>query len=59
MVSIGTIYRCQNCQTEVEVLNVQATGGPLVCCEIEMKEVDDFDKIYEKEAFDDADFEWN
>lgn len=59
MIKTGNIYRCTSCQTEVEVLNAQMQGGPLVCCEIEMKESDDYDKLFEKEAYDEADFEWN
>ncbi len=60
MIASGTAYRCQTCQTEVEVVSSIGTGGPLVCCEVEMNRVDDeFDKLYEKEAYDESDFEWD
>lgn len=61
MISTGTIYRCENCKTEVEIISAaEQVGGPLVCCEIEMKKSqDDFDLLFEKEAYDEADFEWN
>ncbi len=56
----GTAFRCQNCQTEIEVVSVSQVGGPLVCCETEMKRVDDeFDKLFEKEAYDEMDYQWD
>ena len=60
MVSEGTIFRCRNCQTEVEVINAQQFGGPLVCCELEMNAVkNEFDQLWEKEAYDEMDFQWD
>ncbi len=56
----GTIYRCQNCQTEIEVLSTVEPGGPLVCCELEMKVVgDEYEKLFEKEAYDEMDYVWD
>ena len=60
MVSIGTIYRCPSCQTEVEVINVGlGSKSTLVCCEETMQSVETYDELYEKEAYDTMDFEWN
>lgn len=60
MIAEGTIFRCPNCQTEVEVLSAEKSGGPLVCCEVEMKEVrDEFEQLYEREAYDEMDFQWD
>lgn len=60
MVVEGTIFRCRNCQTEIEVIAVQQFGGPLVCCEVEMKTVkNEFDALWEKEAYDAMDWQWD
>lgn len=60
MLSVGTLYRCQSCGTEVEIINSQAGGGPLVCCEVEMNRLsDEFERMYEKEAYDASDWDWN
>lgn len=60
MVKIGSTFQCQNCQTEVEVVAAQGDGGPLVCCESEMKAVgNEFEQIWENEAYDSEDFDWN
>lgn len=61
MVSTGTAYRCSNCQTEVEVIHSNGNAsGPLVCCETTMQPVaDEFDKLYQQEAYDAMDFEWD
>lgn len=59
MVTQGTVFQCGSCRTEVEIINAEQFGGPLVCCEVEMKKADDFDALYEREAYDEADFEWN
>ena len=61
MLAVGTTYRCQNCHTEIEVINSQSSqSGPLVCCEVEMEPIgDEFEKLYEREAYDAMDFEWN
>lgn len=56
----GTSFRCQSCQTEVEVVNAAGTGGPLVCCEVEMKQVgNEFEQLWETEAYDAMDFQWD
>lgn len=60
MISEGAIYRCQSCQTEVEVISASQAGGPFVCCEIEMKAVgDEFEKLWEREAYDVMDYQWD
>lgn len=60
MISEGNTYRCQSCQTEVEVLSSSQSGGPLVCCEVEMKAVgDEFEQLWEKEAYDVMDYQWD
>lgn len=56
----GATFRCSSCQTEIEVVTANQPGGPLVCCEVEMKSVDnEFDKLWEQEAYDVMDYEWN
>lgn len=60
MVTVGTTFRCQNCKTEVEVISAHKPGGPLVCCETEMQAVgDEFEQVWENEAYDAEDFDWN
>jgi hypothetical protein len=61
MVTQGTVFQCMACQTEVEVVNAQSFGGPLVCCEVEMKQVemDEFEKRWEAEAYDAMDYQWD
>jgi hypothetical protein len=61
MVSVGTAYKCDTCQTEVEVVRTNGmSAGPLVCCEATMQPVaDEFDKLYQAEAYDAMDFDWN
>ena len=60
MVIEGTKFRCQNCTTEVEIISVQNFGGPLVCCEVEMKKAgDEFEALWEAEAYDEMDSDWN
>jgi desulfoferrodoxin-like iron-binding protein len=60
MLAEGTTFRCQTCQSEVEVLNAGIGGGTLVCCELEMKKSDDeFEKLWEHEAYDEMDDDWN
>lgn len=61
MLAVGSTFRCQSCETEIGVVNTNGhPGGPLVCCEVEMQQIDDeFEKLYEKEAYDEMDFEWD
>lgn len=60
MIAQGSIYRCKSCQTEIEVLQTPRDGGPLVCCEVEMRPVgDEYEKLYESEAYDVMDWQWN
>jgi hypothetical protein len=60
MVSVGTTFKCQNCKTEVEVISAHKAGGPLVCCETEMSPVgNEFEQIWENEAYDAEDFNWD
>lgn len=62
MVTQGTVFQCTSCHTEVEIVTAaEQFGGPLVCCEIEMKQAENdvFAALYEREAYDVADFEWN
>lgn len=60
MLAEGTMFRCQSCKMEIEVVNTAKSGGPLVCCELEMKQVgDEFEKLFEQEAYDEMDFQWN
>lgn len=59
MVTTGTMFQCTNCSTEVEIVNAEKFGGPLVCCEIEMEKMKDYDELYEQEAYDPTDFQWD
>lgn len=60
MIKEGASYRCQSCHTEVEIVNASRVGGPLVCCEVEMRTVsDEFEQLWEKEAYDPADYQWD
>lgn len=60
MLAEGTIFKCSSCQTEIEVLNGQNFGGPLVCCEIEMQAVkNEYEQLWENEAYDVMDYQWD
>ncbi len=59
MIAEGTIYQCKNCNTEVEILAAGQPIGPLVCCETAMNKAKDFDQLWEEEAYDISDLEWN
>ncbi len=60
MIAQGSTYRCRTCQTEIEVVQSQNNGGPLVCCEVEMQQVgDEFEQLYEREAYDVMDYQWD
>lgn len=60
MMQTGQVYQCRGCRSQVEVLQTEQAGGPLVCCEMEMGQVgDEFAMLWEKEAYDAADFQWD